>query len=423
MPGAAVRVALALSVIALTPTLVDTARQAVFRSTVDLIAVDVQVVDADGNPIGQIGPEAFQVSINGQRRKVVSAQFIRHADGTPTAERAPSPAPVPQSAAPVGPGRTVILAVDNGSFETGATRGPVEAARRFLQHLDPDDRVGLYVYPTVSWIAPSTQRAAIGVRLSNLTGEKEAIHTSFNLTVHEIVDITSEGQSPFAFFLTRNVDPETSLELSPVLKIARRECPGESDCAARIYSEGRAAATQLERGAELSLRGLDTLLRILAEIPGRKAVVLVTGGLLVSDRLDGRPDVGNVAKLMGQTAARANATIYTVHVDQTFYNSNSASRKGTDGVDLARDRAMLGNWLEDFSRSAGGKRINVPPGGTVDFALDRVLRETSAYYLLGVEPAAADRDGLPRELKVKVDRRGVTVRNRQWVLVPARGRQ
>ena len=84
---------------------------------------------------------------------------------------------------------------------------------------------------------------------------------------------------------------------------------------------------------------------------------------------------------------------------------------------------MLGNWLEDFSRSAGGKRIDVPPGGGVDFALDRVLRETSAYYLLGVEPADADRDGLPRELKVKVGRRGVTVRNRQWVLVPPRGTQ
>jgi hypothetical protein len=67
------------------------------------------------------------------------------------------------------------------------------------------------VYPTGSWIAPSTQRAPIGVRLSNLTGEKEAIHTTFNLTVHEIVDITAEGQSPFAFFLTRNIDPETSL--------------------------------------------------------------------------------------------------------------------------------------------------------------------------------------------------------------------
>src|SRR5947207_10830668 len=54
-------------------------QQPVFRSAVDVIAVDVQVVDRDGNPIGEIGPDAFQVSINGQKRKVVSAQFVRPA--------------------------------------------------------------------------------------------------------------------------------------------------------------------------------------------------------------------------------------------------------------------------------------------------------------------------------------------------------
>jgi len=41
--------------------------------------------------------------------------------------------------------------------------------------------------------------------------------------------------------------------------------------------------------------GLDRLLQNLAAVPGRKAVVLVSAGVLVSDKVDGRPDVGNVA--------------------------------------------------------------------------------------------------------------------------------
>ena len=45
--------------------------QTVFRTTVDVIAVDVQVVDGEGNPIGRIGPESFEVSINRPRRKIV----------------------------------------------------------------------------------------------------------------------------------------------------------------------------------------------------------------------------------------------------------------------------------------------------------------------------------------------------------------
>ena len=37
-----------------------------------------------------------------------------------------------------------------------------------------------------------------------------------------------------------------------------------------------------------------------------------------------------------------------------------------------------------------------------------------------MEPSDADRDGVPHELKVKVDQHGVTVRNRQWVVIPPR---
>ena len=116
----------------------SSARQTVFRSTVDVIAVDVQVVDGDGNPIGRIGPDSFQVSINGQRRKVVSAQFISHAAGH---DDPAEPRP------PEGRGRTFILAIDSGSFEVGAERGPIEGAQSFVQHLDANDRIGLFVYP------------------------------------------------------------------------------------------------------------------------------------------------------------------------------------------------------------------------------------------------------------------------------------
>src|SRR4249920_831386 len=106
------------------------AQQTVFRSKVDVIAVDVQVVDGDGNPIGRIGPESFTVTINGQRRRVVSAQFIaQQPNGADPAEPAP----------PEGRGRTFVLAVDSGSFEVGSERAPIEGAQTFVQHLDPSD--------------------------------------------------------------------------------------------------------------------------------------------------------------------------------------------------------------------------------------------------------------------------------------------
>src|SRR5262245_35110923 len=55
-------------------------QQPSFRSSVDLIALDVQVVDGEGRPVRQLGPERFDVEIGGHRRRVVSTDFVDHAD-------------------------------------------------------------------------------------------------------------------------------------------------------------------------------------------------------------------------------------------------------------------------------------------------------------------------------------------------------
>jgi VWFA-related protein len=238
----------------------------------------------------------------------------------------------------------------------------------------------------------------------------------------EIVDITAQMSNPNSFLTAASTAQNptanggTAIELDPVLKIQSRECPEDPDCPSKIYAEGIQLATQLERQVETSLGGLDALLRALEKIPGRKAVVLVSAGFLVSDRSAGRPDVGDVARVMGQTAARSNTSVYTVHIDTTA-GVGPASQKAAGSSEIARDRALYGNWLSDFSQSAGGKLIYVPVG-TTNFAFERILRETSAYYLLGVEPAPNDRDGRARKLEVKVKRRGVTIRSRQWVVIP-----
>jgi VWFA-related protein len=399
-------------------------QQTGFRSSVDLIAVDVQVVDDDGNPIDLLGPEAFEVSIRGHRRRVVSAEFIRHAWVDPPTAARPGPGAdaAPDLALATRAGRTIVIAVDIGSFDVGAERAPMEATRAFLGRLEADDLVGLYVYPDGAWIPPSTDRARIGVTLDRVIGERQPLRSYYNLRPWEIVEITAQWTNPNSF-LTQSrrqdlaIAPETLQQFDPVLRVQTRECPNDPDCPIRIYAEGIGLATQLERQAQSSLGGLETLLNGLATVPGRKSVVLVSAGLLVSDRPEGRPDVGDLARILGQTAARANTTVYTVHVDANSTGAGSAGRRGVVSSDLGRDREMWGRWLEEFSYAAGGKRIYVPVGGG-DFAFDQVLRESSGYYLLGVQPDPEDRDGKPRELRVKLNRKGLALRSRQWVIVP-----
>jgi hypothetical protein len=299
----------------------------------------------------------------------------------------------------------------------------MEAVRRFVDQLTPADRVGLYVYPSEAWISPSLERAALRAALISIIGERQTIRRHYNLRPAEVVDITAQSTSPHSFLTVgrgrgSSMDPATAMVFDPVLAVQRRECPEEQDCPSRIYNEGMAIAAQLETQAQVSIDGLDTALRRLAEIAGRKAVVLVSAGLLVSDRLDGRPQAPAIARGMAQAAARANASVYTIQIDAPTLTTTGASSRGMGSTDLSRDRAMLANWLDNFSIEAGGQRIYVPQGAG-EFAIDRVLRETTAHYLLGVAPEDADRDGLAHRLRVKVDRRGATVRSRQWVVIPS----
>jgi hypothetical protein len=62
--------------------------------------------------------------------------------------------------------------------------------------------------------------------------------------------------------------------------------------------------------------------------------------------------------------------------------------------------------------------IRVEPGGE-DRAFQRILRETSAYYLLAVDPVDEDRDGRMHYISVKTSVKGADVRARRTVIIPA----
>ena len=68
---------------------------------------------------------------------------------------------------------------------------------------------------------------------------------------------------------------------------------------------------------------------------------------------------------------------------------------------------------------AGGAFLRIE-AGTGENAFNRVLRETGAYYLLGVEPDSTDADGRAHYLRVNVSQKGVTVRVRTEILIPRR---
>ena len=311
--------------------------------------------------------------------------------------------------------------MDASSFEIGAAKGPLDAASDFVSSLPPEDHLGLYVYPSGPRVAPGDGRALVRQALSGVVGSQMRFAGRYHLRPSEVVDITgaSGGANPAGIATRVRTSQLTAAQIdaNPVLGVQARECPDDPECGGRIIAEATAMALHLEGQLSRSLSGLNALLGALSDLPGRKTIVLVTAGVIVSDRPGGRPDVGDLSRVLGQRAAEANAVVYTVLADASFTGVYGANLRRVADVEWDRDRSMSGDWLDRFSASAGGLLIRAPIGSG-EFAFERILRETSGYYLLGVEPSPDDRDGRPRELRVKVTRRGLTVRNRQWVVVP-----
>jgi hypothetical protein len=86
----------------------------------------------------------------------------------------------------------------------------------------------------------------------------------------------------------------------------------------------------------------------------------------------------------------------------------------------SEDRQMQVQGLENLAGLSRGALFRVI--GTGDAIFDRLASEMSAFYLLGVEQTARDRDGKRHRIDVEVRRRNVTVRSRRaFVLSAATG--
>ena len=57
----------------------------VFRAEVNLLRVDVQVVADDGQPIPNLEIADFKVAIDGQPRRIVSAELVEYSQRSPDA--------------------------------------------------------------------------------------------------------------------------------------------------------------------------------------------------------------------------------------------------------------------------------------------------------------------------------------------------
>ena len=417
------------------------------------------MVDREGQPISNLTAANFEVYVNGQARKVISADLIQYPLDSPRSLLLPAvetPDVIPRTDLPEVKGRVIVLAIDEVSFNAAAMSLAVRAAKQFVTSLPAEDVIALYSYPFGAGRLDLTHfHNQVSLGLSRLQGYKQQRIGDLNLSPSEAVDIAANDQTALNNVYSREclvqvgsncvdkdtlwgggpnniglVNPDGSTVAVKALTGGLGSAPrGESSCMINVKGQARDYANYIEQMSAESFAGVQDLLQSLGRISGPKTVILLSAGIISSDRVGGRPDASSITAQAGKLAAAANVSLYTLHMDGSFLEINSGAgrqqayspcQSGVSGglISNSRDGDLAAYGLQRMAGAAGGQYFRVT-AGSGDTYFNRVLTETSAYYVLGVQPEPADRDGRPHFIRVKtVDVKNPTLHFRTQVTIP-----
>jgi VWFA-related protein len=366
-----------------------------FKTGVDLVAVDVAVVDRRGRPVEDLRAPEFSVKIDGEVRRVVSAELIKVDVEAAKKEVADKTESFYTSNLTPPNGRQIVIAVDQVNIRPGSLRPVLDAGVRFLDRLSPLDQVAFIAYPEPGpRVNFTSDRLRLKRAMQGLVGQQpRARPGNYNLGVSEAIAIEERrDQIVLAAVVTRECRSTDPRQLA--------------QCERDIISEASQITRNSREDADISLRGLQQLLEQLAYVDGPKSLILISEGLAISETNDLR----HLVRLAG--AART--AINVLSVDLRRGDVTIAEQPPTE----AEDRRILMQGLEAIAAMSRGSLYHI--AGTGEPIFERLASEISAYYLLGVEQRPSDSVGDRHRIDVEVRRNDVTIRSRQaFVLSPS----
>jgi VWFA-related protein len=428
-----------------------------FRSGVELVMIDVGVVDRQGQPLRGLGAADFTVTVAGQPRRVVSAEFV-DVGGTRTDVRADAEPALLSTNEGAGAGRLFVFIVDQPTLEPGNVRHVARAASSFLSGLSFADRSSLLIMPSGPNVGFTWAHSRVRDALQRVMGQANPTNPWEFGSLSDARDIANRNMIALRTIGQREcgagglsasgggfdpVGPSgggsgtgTQTGSGPTSQPAGggttqgggqtggsgntptgggqttgggstppRSTGGGGLGADSCLRDIQMRAEWAWRGAQMtslaSLSALRQTLATLEQVQGDKTVILISGGWPLDDR-----EQNSLISTVASEAAAARATFFTLYVPTS---TSSASRR-TISTTPANDQWIQLWPLETLASMTGGGSFRIDVGA--EGAFERLGRELSGYYRIGVEKDQADLDGKSRRMKVQVARNAVTVRAR-----------
>jgi VWFA-related protein len=361
----------------------------VFTSAVDVVSVDVTVVDKNGKPVQDLGRDDFTLTVDGQVRKIASAQFVAVKPESAAGPTLPSSSLPDFSTNTVQSGRLIGVVIDRGSIAPVRARDVLAAAARFVARLDPNDKVALFTIPTGPSMDFTVNHEAIETALKQIDGQGDFQHGTKNIGISEAMSFEQNNGFQMDQIWIRECGDVNGGAASEVMM-----------CRKLVKEEASIVANYAHERARNTMNGLRAILDRLGSSGTPKTLVLVSEALVVDNER-------RILTGFGRAAAAAHVTLYSLKPEP----SETSAAETRMAANPMRDRSLREEGLEYVSEVGGGEMFRVI--ADPDFAFARVASELSGYYLLAFEPQTGDRDGKAHGISVKVHRDGVSVRSRQ----------
>jgi VWFA-related protein len=388
----------------------DLDQEDVVRITTNLVQVDVVVTDKNGKLVTDLNAEDFEIFEDGKPQSITNFSFISNMPERSAPEVAAPPKSKDKFAPPVLPAkidpnaqrRVVALVVDDLGMTTTSIRDVKKQLAKFIDTLAPNDLVAII---RTGGDVGSLQQFTNDRRLLHNAIDRLRWNQCSRAGLHAFAPAGMEGNTGSCFgtllktikslrFILRGMDyvpgRKSMVLFSDSIPIQDQE-----------HTSGLKASNQPEQVMTSPLSDAPSMslssnyyeqLQRLAEIAIRSSVViygvdtraLMTTGLMAADAVSAPSATGsNMRSIQAQVAA----------------------------IQAGRSRALIvqREGADLIAKQTGGFLIK----DSNNFQLERIMEDQKGYYLLGFRPAEETFNSKFHNLKVRLKRKGLTVRTRK----------
>lgn len=388
-----------------------TATQPTFRTGINFVRVDAIITDKQGRPVADLSRDDFEVLEDGQPQSIETFKLVRVDGNPPPGESAPreiNSIYAEEAEARRDDVRLFVIFFDDYHVRLGASLAVKDPLVRFIEtQVGPLDMIAMmYPLDPLRAVSFTRNKKAVIQQILSWQGRK-----------YQYIPPRNMFEEQYANYPTQVVEKIRNQVSLSALRGLMTRLGGmrEGRKTVIVVSEGYTdfVPPQLRgNNAQSGMVGRGT-----TAMTGDSSVDPMGAMALDRERFFGDMDIRMLMRDVTTDANRNNVSLYMLDprgLAGFEFDIN-------EGVGLQVDAAALRQTQESLRVMADetdGRAIinrNDLGGG-----LQQMLRDASAYYLLGYSSSAAPTDGRFHQIKVRVKRPGIEVRARRgyWALKP-----